>query len=329
MASVEKNGKRWVGIARRMKDGKKFKRKKTFDSKRDALAWALEEEKQLGVAFNEIPLDNITFAQLIERYDAEVVPLKKSARAEHLRLACFLRDYPHFANKPMAKFDKRDVALWKESRLEKVSSSTVSREWCSLSAVITHAKRDWGMSIADNPFHLLRRPASNKPREQRINAADIEMVMAALGYTPGTRPELQRHFVAWAFLFAIETAMRAGEILKLQPDDINGKLATLRDTKNGYDRVVPLSAAARDLLALVDLPLSLSSRVLDTLFRRYRPAELAHIHFHDTRHEALSRLAKKIHNPMDLAKISGHRDVRILLNTYYNPDDAHLAGLLD
>ena len=193
----------------------------------------------------------------------------------------------------MAKFDKRDVALWKESRLEKVSSSTVSREWCSLSAVITHAKRDWGMSIADNPFHLLRRPASNKPREQRISAADIEMVMVALGYTPGTRPELQRHFVAWAFLFAIETAMRAGEILKLQADDINGKLATLRDTKNGYDRVVPLSAAARDLLALVDLPLPLSSRVLDTLFRRYRPAELAHIHFHDTRHEALSRLAKK------------------------------------
>ena len=114
--------------------------------------------------------------------------------------------------------------------------------------------------------------------------------------------------------------MRAGEILKLQLDDVAGKLATLRDTKNGHDRTVPLSVAARELLALVALPLS--SGTLDALFRRFRPPELAHLHFHDTRHEALSRMAKKITNPMDLAKISGHRDVRILFNTYYNPDDA-------
>ena len=83
------------------------------------------------------------------------------------------------------------------------------------------------------------------------------------------------------------------------------------------------------MLALVDLPVPLSSASLDALFRKYRPAALAHIRFHDSRHEALSRMAKKIHNPLDLAKISGHRDVNILLNVYYNPDDTHLADLLD
>ena len=329
MASVEKSGKRWVGIARRTINGEKFKRKKTFDTKREALAWALEEEKHLGTALDDSSLDHVTFSQLIKRYDAEVVPSKKSARTEHLRLLTFLRDFPQFAKKPMSQFGKRDVVLWKEARLAKVSPTSVLREWSSLSAVITHAKHVWGLPIGDNPFQLLRRPAPNKARNYRITPDAATAIVAALGYSPGTRPKLKRQFTAWAFLFAIETAMRAGEILKLQPDDISGKLATLHDTKNGHDRTVPLSTAARDLLALVDLPLPLSSGTLDALFRRFRPPELAHLHFHDTRHEALSRMAKKITNPMDLAKISGHRDVRILLNTYYNPDDAHLADLLD
>ena len=94
-------------------------------------------------------------------------------------------------------------------------------------------------------------------------------------------------------------------------------------------RVVPLSKEARRLLSLVELPLPITSASLDALFRKYRPEALKHIRFHDTRHEALSRLAKKIHNPMDLAKISGHKDVNILMNVYYNPDNTHLADLLD
>ena len=52
------------------------------------------------------------------------------------------------------------------------------------------------------------------------------------------------------------------------------------------------------------------------------------LHFHDTRREALSRLAKKV-DVMTLAKISGHRDIQILLNTYYAPDMSDVAGLLD
>ena len=53
------------------------------------------------------------------------------------------------------------------------------------------------------------------------------------------------------------------------------------------------------------------------------------LHFHDTRREALSRLAKKV-DVMTLAKISGHRDIKILLNTtYYAPDMSDEAELLD
>lgn len=39
--------------------------------------------------------------------------------------------------------------------------------------------------------------------------------------------------------------------------------------------------------------------------------------------------ALKINNPLMLAKISGHKDLKILLDTYYNPNGSDLVGLLD
>ena len=324
MATIQKRGDKYRVIVRK----KGYTQTATFTRKRDAEAWAKQTEIAIENGTLEV-YDDLSFADIVRRYLAEVTPTKKSARNESLRLSAFLRDYPRIANKPVEELNRRDVALWRDARLQSVSAASVVREWNSLSAVYTHAQKVLGLSLPQNPFRLIKRPNVGKSRDQRITNDDAAAIVAALGYAPGTRPKLKREFAAWAFLFAIETAMRAGEILKLQPDDVAGKLATLRDTKNGHDRTVPLSAAARDLLALVDLPLPLSSVTLDALFRRYRPPELAHLHFHDTRHEALSRMAKKIQNPMDLAKISGHRDVRILLNTYYSPDDAHLADLLD
>ncbi len=73
------------------------------------------------------------------------------------------------------------------------------------------------------------------------------------------------------------------------------------------------------------------SRNLDAIFRKIKTqAGLADadLHFHDTRREALTRLAKKL-SVMDLAKVSGHRDISILQNTYYAPDIAELAQKLD
>lgn len=41
--------------------------------------------------------------------------------------------------------------------------------------------------------------------------------------------------------------------------------------------------------------------------------------FHDLRHEATSRLAKLFPNPMDLKRITGHRDLKSL-DRYYQPE---------
>lgn len=54
-------------------------------------------------------------------------------------------------------------------------------------------------------------------------------------------------------------------------------------------------------------------------------AGLEDLTFHDLRHEATSRLAKRYPNPLDLARVTGHKDLKSL-DRYYQPDLTELAG---
>lgn len=323
MAAIQKRGDKYRAIVRK----RGYTQTATFTRRRDAEHWARETEIAIENGTFEV-YESLTFGDILARYMAEVTPAKKSAEKEMKRLKAFVRDFPRLANKPVEHLNRRDIALWRDARLQEVRPSSVKREWNTLSAAYTHAIKVWGLALPENPFRQVLRPKAAKPRHQRITPDEVARFLHAFGYDGTRPPKRQREKVAWAFLFAIETAMRAGEICKLAPDDIRGNLAHLHDTKNGSDRLVPLSSEALRLLALIELPLGLTPAQVDALYRKYRPAELAHIRFHDTRHEALSRMAKKIANPMTLAKISGHKDVNILMNVYYNTTAEDLAGLL-
>ena len=60
-----------------------------------------------------------------------------------------------------------------------------------------------------------------------------------------------------------------------------------------------------------------------------RPAAgfLEDVHFHDTRHEAASRLAEKLTNVLELSAVTGHKDLR-MLKRYYHPRAEDLAKKL-
>ena len=52
---------------------------------------------------------------------------------------------------------------------------------------------------------------------------------------------------------------------------------------------------------------------------------LQDLHFHDSRADALTRLSRRM-DVMRLARISGHRDLRQLLQTYYRETAADVAA---
>lgn len=74
----------------------------------------------------------------------------------------------------------------------------------------------------------------------------------------------------------------------------------------------------------------LTSETLDANFRRLKKkTTIDDLHFHDTRHEATTRLAKLSNmNVLRLAKITGHKDLKYLM-IYFNETAEEMVETLD
>lgn len=279
----------------------------TFDTKAQAQAWSAKVEAEIlaGKRTSE-GVTNKTLAEGFARYIETVSPTHRGERWESLRLRAFERTMG-FSTLPMADITSEQIALWRDKRLKEVSAGTVIRELNLLASVFTVARREWGW-LGENPCSNVRRPPTPAHRDRRISESEIEAILATLSYKEGQCPEKLMQEVAIAFLLAIETAMRAGEILSLTSHqiDIKNRVAKLVQTKNGSAREVSLSQRAVDLLGMLPVAengkcFRVSSASLDALFRKAtRRANISNLCFHDTRHEAITRLARKL-DVLDLA----------------------------
>ena len=93
-------------------------------------------------------------------------------------------------------------------------------------------------------------PKNPPPRDWCISEVEIEWILLALEYQEETATETQRQEIAVAFLLALETAMRQGELWSLRWEAVHlqERFLHLTETKNGTERDVPLSSRAVVLL---------------------------------------------------------------------------------
>lgn len=343
MASFRKRGRTWrVEVCR---NG--GRRSATFNTKAEAAAWAAKIEAELVAGRNgRIPADK-TFGDLLERYRDEVSSTKRGRRREFVLIERMLRgrlnDDPPKPPDPIVQvrlvdLDASHFAAWRDRRLKEVSPATVLREWNLLSAATYRAVREWKW-LPDNPMKEVKRPAAPPPRERRISDEEIGRLLTALGYDRDSAPVTQSARIGAAFLFAIETAMRMGEIAHLEWRDVHldQRYLVVRGDRPGAGktraahRQVPLSSEAIRILRQMqsvraggESVFRLTTQSFDALFRKARArAMIENLHFHDTRHEAITRLAKKI-DVLDLARMVGHKDLRQLM-VYYNASASEIA----
>jgi len=269
------------------------------------------------------------FSKVVQLYLENAAIEHKGYKWEALRLNKIMRDFPKLANKPINLIDKSDMIEFRQKSLLKIQGTSVKREMQILGSVFRYAIRDL-LILKESPLAHVDRPSENPHRDVRISADDIQVLKDAFNFTDETPIYANIHQIMWAFLFALETAMRKGEILSMQWCNVYADYVLLPDTKNGLPRKVPLNKNALALLERAkgldsDFVLTVDSASFDTLFRRYRkktPLEGV-ITFHDTRHEATTRLAQ-ILPIQDLAKVTGHKDLAMLMR-YYNPTASELA----
>ena len=122
-------------------------------------------------------------------------------------------------------------------------------------------------------------------------------------------------------ILAIETAMRRGEVAALRIEDINleKRIATLHETKNGDSRLVPLSSRAiQAIKVLINKRVSgrlvgvNADAITGAFHTAVKRAGLTNLRVHDLRHEGVSRLFERGLNPLEVAAISGHKTLSML-----------------
>lgn len=318
MASIRKVGKKWKVEVRR----KGKSRTARFNSKSEAVAWASEVERLILGGTREYS-KAITFKDACDKYEKEVSLKKKGARWESIRIRKLLES---LGENSLAELDSRFWRYWSAKRQESVSPSSVNRELNLISAIFSQCV-DWEY-LESNPIKGLKRPKSPKHRDRRISDSEIKKITKHLG----TNPKTSSGQTSLAFLLALETGMRRGEILglKWKTISLDKRFLKIVDSKNSDSREVPLSSRAIELLRELegDQVFTVTPETLSTLFRRAcNDLEIEGLTFHDSRHEAVSRLARKL-DVLSLAKMIGHRDVKNLM-IYYNPTASELADLLD
>jgi len=313
VATFRKRGNRWQAQVAR----KGVRRSATFASKAAAKDWAARQEYLI---LNGDENRHGTLGDLFDRYAREVSPSKRGARWEQLRLEALQKDA--LAEIRIRDMRPGDFAEWRDRRLSAVEPATVRRELTLMSAVLSVARREWGL-VSVNPISDIRKPPNAPSRDRRVTDAEIAKLVA-------TAPDLRKKSgrAVHAFRFAVETAMRAGEICGLRREHITGNVARLAMTKNGRPRDVPLSPEALHLLEpLGDDLFALTPRQLESNFRIVRKAAKVNgLTFHDSRHEGVTRLSKRL-DPFELARVVGHTNMSQTL-AYYNATAQELAARL-
>lgn len=325
MANISKRGTSWQART----NCKGIRQSATFQTKAEALAWAAQIESEINSGVRG-KIKAVTFGALLKEYAQEVSPKKRGAKWEINRIGLICRD--EIASVKLSDLSHVDVAKWRDRSLKRVSEASVRREWNLLSAAINIAIREWGW-LTVNPFSKVKRPTEAPPRDRTFSDNEIDLICHTLGYSHEKNPQNKTETVGAALMFAIETGMRAGEIVALKWSDVDKTVATVRLGKtNAAARKVPLSKEAQRILASLqkdsEFCFGLDSKQIDSLFRKARDkALISDLHFHDSRATAVGRLAKKV-NILDLAKMIGHKDLR-MLQVYYRDTAEEIAKRLD
>jgi integrase len=300
VAHISKYGDKWraeVCVERK-------RRAKTFKTKRDATAWANEQESD-GILARHTLRDALTDYEAVARShkgsQAELSRLKSLATMKCVDL-------------PLEFITPAMIAAWRDARLKEVAPVSVRREMIVLGAMLKLAIREWGW-LRSSPLDGVVKPPTSKPRRRGISQGEIDAICAELA-TMRVGPQ-----VAQMFLLSIETGMRLSELLALRWPDVAEKYCILHDSKNKDSRQIPLSIKAREIVAQrrqID-PVSvftLTPHVASKTFQRARTEAKCHgVHFHDARSEAITRLSKKL-DVLQLAKMIGHRDIKSLMFYY-------------
>ena len=303
-------------------------RSKTFKTKSEARQWVKEQNALTVVTpvrVSDTNKPDFTMAQVLQKYLDEVVPTLTDPLKTGYKVRGLMKI--SWVNTPFSQLTSKTLNQWRDYRYKTCSTKTVWTNFNSFKTVLNHAiADDW-----DVPIKLFRSIKLKKVIERevpRLEDYQLEALLEAATAQP------RANYLPHIITFAIETCMRKGEMLKLEWSmvDLHRKVINCpaRITKTKQRRTIPISHKCEAaLLALQELLLD-----GDAVFRlnpRFKTAEgqkyvwpvtvdglrkvwstcrvnsgMEHLHWHDLRHEGISRLFELGLTVPEAKSVSGH-----------------------
>jgi len=285
---------------------------KTFANKAIAERWAryVESSMDKGITIDHREADQTTLSDLLDRYEREVLPTKKSQTSVKFQIKIIKKMIGHHS---LSRLNSSIIAKFRDNRAKDVTGETTRKDLLLIRRVIHAAIVDWGIQLPNgNPVAAIRLPTPSKARERRLEPGEEEKLLKAANESGGNLYNI--------IVLAIETAMRRGEIMNMKWCDINFDKNTLYidETKTDSPRTIPLSKKAIEVLNtkvrnIDGFIWNMKPDSITQAFRRIcKKVEIEGLRFHDLRHEATSRLFEKGFNIMEVSSITGHKDLKML-----------------
>jgi integrase len=316
---------------------------KTFDQYADAKAWGLEQERKLKLG--DIPterrkeLQSVLLGGVIEWYRgdraANVHKRKRSYANEEIALQAFQNRESSLCRKSLAELRQKDFLDYIDRRLRSgVKAATVRRELNPIRHIFKVARLERELPMPDL-FRGLPLPAEDPGRDRILTQKEQHKLFRATEKCRGLK---KKHLWFSLILAALQTALRRGELLKLQWPDIDFEKRTLRvraeNTKTKKGRVLPMSRGLSFHLWLYRSRVSEDRRAPDNRVFPITPtahsqawkritkrAGLQDLHFHDLRHTAATCF-----DELDIS----NAQVRYLLgHGSRNTTDRYVHGLIE
>jgi integrase len=341
MATYLKRGETWRAQIRR----KGYKAvTATFPTKAQAQAWARKVEAEMDARrFNDTRgLANITLKELIDWYFEEIGAAHPFGKNKTAVLRTWQRDHGEVSVADITSDYLTDFV--RKRRRAGASGVTISIDLTYLGGVFKSARdlRKLPLNlevISSARANMAHLKISSKSKERARRPTEKE-ISDLCDYLDRHSSLPMRDII----FFAIESAMRVDEITRLRWVDLNeaDRTIIIRDRKHprqkqGNDQEVPLLGKTFDIIRRQPRPekITTESRIfpvkvdtITTIFPRAKNAlGIKDLHFHDLRHEGVSRLFEQGYQIHEVALVSGHRDWKMLARyTQIRAKDLHRSA---
>lgn len=330
MATFQKRGSKWRAIVRR----KGYKPvSSTHNTKAEAQRWAariegnVEDQGAAGL--------DMTVTDMIDRYLDELETHNPPGRTKRASLEMTRR---YLGDRRSSRLDAEALVKFARERASYCSPATVQQDMIYLRGLLHTAKHIWGARFDWQAYdsaatHCKRYGLTGKSveRDRRPSKEELKRI---LEHIDGNN--YYRQPMGDIVRFAIDSCMRLGEIVTIRWADLDTvkKTIVIRSRKHPSqkawnDQVVPLLGDAFKLIdkqpRKSEFIFPYQTKTIGTAWQRaVRNLGIQDLRFHDLRHEGISRLFERGYGVMEVAKVSGHRDINQLRRyVQLKPEELH------